>query len=262
MPFSFPLYTACYRGDLETLRRITTLEPLHRSQHHTLSRLAIKYDYLSIFNWLLEWPDLTPVMCNRYLRIASVWGNENILHILLKRNDIDIHTNRDLPLRITSKRGHYSMVKTLLECGADPSSCSHYALRQACLHKHLKIAQLLVQYGSPIDKALSFSDIERLIGSNQVYMISWILTLPVMSSYLYHPWTPLWIKLLCRKIRSRQAQKRWMFLFRMVQIILAARRFRHRYYQPQQRGFYRAWLRYISADLRLNPCHTEEPNTT
>jgi hypothetical protein len=68
---------------------------------------------------------------------------------------INIHMNKDMALRMSSKYGHLEVVKYLVEQGADIHANNDRALREAAKNGHLEVVKyMVIDCNMKIDKEL------------------------------------------------------------------------------------------------------------
>lgn len=105
--------------------------------------------------WFLEEKGLfTSEMKTQMLIKCSMEGRYDLAEYLLSigvegrtKLPLDIHDDEDAALRMASKHGHASIVKLLLDHGADASAQDHAALCLACKVGHEEIVKLLISNG-------------------------------------------------------------------------------------------------------------------
>ena len=149
-----PFHTSFFRNFLKSLgdtsihfRRSTSHPAAIEFKHHSIVRLLISYG--ALINARTKDKQCTPLM------MAIIDGCENIASYLLQKGaEVNIQeTEGATALFIASHYGHTSSVEKLLENNADVT-LGHKGLtplHTAAIIGHLKIVELLINHGSPIN---------------------------------------------------------------------------------------------------------------
>jgi len=87
------------------------------------------------------------------LRLAYESGHLSIVKYLVE-NGANIHIYRGLALRLSSKNGHLPVVKYLVEKGADIHANEDESLRSASKNGHLSAVKYLLEKGAHNDMVL------------------------------------------------------------------------------------------------------------
>ena len=78
-------------------------------------------------------------------------GDIELIKFSLKYGNIDIHAKNDHALRLAVKKGHFQVVKILLEYGANVHAKNDEALRIAIKNKDIDLVNMLLNHGANIN---------------------------------------------------------------------------------------------------------------
>ena len=136
---------ACEIGKIDIVKSLFPyIDP--SADNNCAIRLASFYGQTEVVKILLQDSRVDPSADNNLaIQWASKYGHHEVVKILLQDSRVDPSADNDWAIRKASQNGHHEVVKILLlDKRVDPSAKDNFAIRWASQNDHHKVVKILL----------------------------------------------------------------------------------------------------------------------